>query len=98
MSRYYFDIIDGHDFPDHKGSEWPDLAAARTEAVRYSAEVLKEMPDRFWNCETWTMLVSDEHRNLLFTLKFLAENAPSVTLKSYGGTFAASEAVADNGI
>lgn len=73
MSRYFFDIKDGRDFPDLQGSEWPDLAAARIEAVRFAAEVLKEMPERFWNCEEWTMTVSDQKREPLFTLKFLAE-------------------------
>jgi hypothetical protein len=74
MPRYFFDIKDGQDFPDLQGSEWPDLAAARLEAVRFSAEVLKEMPDRFWNCEEWTMSVSDSNRHPLFALKFFAEN------------------------
>jgi hypothetical protein len=79
MQRYFFDIVDGTDFPDHEGSLWPDLAAARIEAVRYSAEVLKEMPDRFWHAERWTMTVSDHARKPLFTLKFLAETiAPAV--------------------
>ena len=76
MSRYYFDIIDGQDLPDLQGSEWPDIAAARIEAVRYSAEVLKEMPERFWNAEAWTMTVSSSEKIPLFTLKFLAENIP----------------------
>jgi hypothetical protein len=75
MPRYFFDIKDGHDFPDLQGSEWPDLAAARIEAVRYAAEVLKEMPERFWNAEEWKMTVSDQRRQQLFTLKFLAESA-----------------------
>ena len=75
MPRYFFDIIDGEDFPDHQGSEYADLAAARIEAVRYSAEVLKEMPERFWNSEEWTMTVSDADKVTLFTLKFLAESA-----------------------
>lgn len=75
MPRYFFDIKDGTEFIDEDGSEWPDLAAARLEAVRYSAEVLKEMPERFWNSELWTMTVSDARRELLFTLKFLAETA-----------------------
>jgi hypothetical protein len=74
MPRYYFDIVDGQDFPDVHGSDLPDLAAARIEAVRYSAEVLKEMPDRFWACEEWTMTVSDKRRVKLFTLKFRAES------------------------
>jgi hypothetical protein len=46
--------------------------------VRFASEVLKEMPERFWNCEEWTMTVSDHHREPLFTLKFLAEKAGAV--------------------
>ncbi len=75
MPRYFFDIINGQDFIDLQGSEWPDLSAARIEAVRYSAEVLKEMPERFWNNDLWTMTVSDANKVPLFTLKFLAESA-----------------------
>jgi hypothetical protein len=75
MPRYFFDIQDGQNFPDYQGSEFADLAAARVEAVRYSAEVLKEMPERFWNSEEWLMTVSDANRVTLFTLKFLAEPA-----------------------
>ncbi len=75
MPRYFFDIVDGQDFTDLRGSEFADLAAARLEAVRYSAEVLREMPGRFWNNEKWTMTVSDSARVPLFTLKFLAEHA-----------------------
>ncbi len=80
MPHYFFDIADGEDLPDLQGSEWPDLAAARMEAVRYSAEVLKEMPERFWNCEAWKMTVSDADRVMLFTLKFLAESAEPLTV------------------
>ena len=77
MPRYFFDIVDGQDFPDLNGYEFADLAAARLEAVRYSAEVLREMPERFWNNEKWTMTVSNDDRTPLFTLKFLAEYASS---------------------
>jgi hypothetical protein len=42
------------------------------EAVRYAAEVLKEMPERFWNAEEWTMSVLDQYRKSMFTLKFFA--------------------------
>ena len=76
MDRYFFDIVDGKDFPDLQGSEWPTLTAARIEAVRYAAEVLKEMPDRFWNCEEWIMTVSNYRRRPIFTLKFIAETVP----------------------
>lgn len=78
MPRYYFDIKDGEDLTDDEGSVLPDLAAARLEAVRYSAEVLKEMPDRFWNAELWTMTVLDARRKPLFSLKFMAETLDQV--------------------
>jgi hypothetical protein len=74
MPRYFFDIVDGDDFTDHQGSEWPDLAAARIEAVRYAAEVLKEMPERFWNTEEWVMTVRDALRRPILTLAFTAVN------------------------
>ncbi|MEI9849837.1 MAG: hypothetical protein WDN24_02030 [Sphingomonas sp.] len=32
------------------------------------------MPERFWNCEQWTMIVSDANRIQLFTLKFFAQS------------------------
>ena len=75
MPRYFFDIIDGEEHPDLQGSVHTDLAAARIEAVRYSAEVLKKMPERFWHSELWTMSVFDQDRVRLFTLKFLATDA-----------------------
>jgi hypothetical protein len=42
--------------------------------VRYAAEVLKEMPERFWNTEEWVMTVRDERRTPIFTLAFMARN------------------------
>jgi len=78
MPRYYFDIVDGQNLPDALGSEHADLDAARIEAIRYSGEVLREMPERFWNAEEWTMTVSDARRAALFTLKFLAEPAAPI--------------------
>lgn len=76
MPRYFFDIRDGEDLTDDEGAVLPDLAAARLEAVRYSAEVLREMPERFWNSEKWTMTVR-EGSVALFTLKFIAEKLPA---------------------
>ena len=77
MPLYFFDIIDGEDLPDEHGSEHANLGAARVEAIRYSGEVLREMPERFWNAEEWTMTVSDATRTPLFILKFLADAVPA---------------------
>ena len=86
MPRYFFHIIDGKDLPDLEGSLHADLSAARIEAVRYSAEVLKEMPDRFWNAEEWTMTVEDHNRAPLFSLKFFAENLAPAAPKGAGAS------------
>ena len=74
MPRYYFDIVDGREHLDNEGTDLADLAAVRIEAVRLSAEVLTEMPERFWHSELWTMTVYDENRTKLFALKFHAES------------------------
>jgi hypothetical protein len=73
MPLYFFDVKDGQSFPDREGSSWPDLQAVRIEAIRLSAEILREMPERFWAAEEWTMTVSDHAHTPLFTLKFVAE-------------------------
>jgi hypothetical protein len=74
MPRYYFDIRDEEDLADSTGLILGDLSAARLEAVRYSAEVLREMPERFWNAQEWSMTVRDSQRDALFMLKFEVEN------------------------
>ncbi|BCA59255.1 DUF6894 family protein [Sphingomonas sp. HMP6] len=85
MPRYFFDISDGSDFRDLEGSEWPDLDAARIEAVRYSAEILREMPERVLESRTWKMTVSDHNRDHLFTLRFTVEMAPAEELVGTDG-------------
>jgi len=42
MPRYYFNLKDGRESLDDVGSEFPDIHAARREAVRYSGEVLRD--------------------------------------------------------
>jgi hypothetical protein len=41
VQRYYFHLKDGHESLDDLGSEFPDIQAARREAVKYSGEVLR---------------------------------------------------------
>jgi hypothetical protein len=47
MPRFFFDIIDtGKAFPDGEGMVFPDLGAARVEALRTLGEIAKdELPD-----------------------------------------------------
>lgn len=45
MSRYYFDVLDGGLFIDDEGTEFPDLATARTETLRSLPEMAKHRAD-----------------------------------------------------
>ena len=79
-ARYFFDIYDGLEVPDLVGSEWPNLGAARIEAVRAAADILHRYPERFWQSDEWTLTVSNSHRSALFSLKFRAEKNGSSTI------------------
>lgn len=60
--------------PDIEGTVLPDLQAARTEAVRFSAALLNDSAEEFWAGEHWFMEVHDEFDLPLFTLTFSASN------------------------
>ena len=75
MPRYFFHVIDGHDIPDPDGTELPDRSAARAQALRASGEILRDMGQDFWDETKWRMEVADESGELLFVLRFAAEEA-----------------------
>jgi len=77
MSLYYFNVHDGQDFVDDQGTDFPDLAAARSSAVVLAADLLKETASTFWDGEEWSMDVSDGDGLILFTLKFTGQMAPA---------------------
>jgi hypothetical protein len=72
MPKFYFHVDDGVlDDPDFHGTELPDEEAARFEAVKAAAEMLKEFDGAVWRQRNpWRMHVTDEAQRLLFTLHF----------------------------
>ena len=83
MPRYYFNLKDGRLSLDQKGSEFPDIHAARKEAVRYSGEVLRDGAGAsLWAGEPWQLWVTDEPNgkgNTHFTLSFSAVEGTAKT-------------------
>ena len=75
MPRYYFNLKDGRESLDDVGSEFPDIHAARREAVRYSGDVLRDgAGEEIWAGEIWK-LGSPTNRakgNTFFTLNLSA--------------------------
>lgn len=86
MPRYYFNIFDGYSELDDTGTELPDIYTAQTEAVRLTGEVIRDMGAKFWNGEFWRLEVTDEQANVLFVLRFCAEDSPLPTPPSYTET------------
>jgi hypothetical protein len=71
MPRYFFNIHDGKHIIDREGTELPDIAQARSDAVDLAGRTIAEMGDDFWTDEAeWRMEVADETGKVLFELRF----------------------------
>ena len=78
MPLYFFHVIDGTSSRDETGTELPDIYTAQAQAIRLSAEILREMGAQFWNGTEWKLEVADEHDRILFVLHFSAEERMSL--------------------
>jgi hypothetical protein len=72
VPRYFFNAPNGRDYPDAEGTELPDLAAVRAEALRSSGEMFRDNNGtaEFWSGDDWTMNVTDEAGKTLLMLRF----------------------------
>lgn len=82
MTRYFFNIRDGADIPDTVGSELPDLASVRREAVEVTTEIVKGRLLANSDTAAWIVQVTDEAGitvmvlSLSASVHFLAEPKP----------------------
>ncbi len=79
MPRYFFHVTDGYSERDTEGTELPDIYAAQHQAVRTSGELLRDMGGKFWDGTEWKLEVADERGQVLFALRFSAEERPVLT-------------------
>lgn len=77
MPIYHFNLHDGKSYPDVNGIDLPDLKAARIEAVRHVGAMLCDGAEQFWNGDEWTLTVTDNANLALFSLTFMATDAPA---------------------
>lgn len=60
MPRFHFHVLDGSAVTDIEGLELPNIAAARTEAIRLAGAVLKDYRgDDIWRGKPWQIVVND---------------------------------------
>jgi len=52
---------------------------AQAQAIRTSGELLRDMGARFWDSTAWKLEVADERGQVLFVLRFSAEERPALT-------------------
>lgn len=79
MPRYFYHVYDGYSSLDTDGTELPDIYTAQAQAIRTSGEILRDMGARFWDGTAWRMEVADERGQILFVLRFSAEEQPALT-------------------
>jgi len=60
MPRYFFHIHNGSERPDTEGTDLAGMGQVRSEAVRLTGEILRDMGGRFWRHPEWTLTVTDE--------------------------------------
>ena len=77
MARYFFNELQGEFKPDDDGIECASLEDARTQAVQYAGEVLRDHPTLIWTGEEFRIEVTDEKQLLLFTVIVLGVDAPA---------------------
>ena len=73
MPRYVFNVQDGSSTRDADGTDLPDIYAAQEQAIRTSGELLRDLGARVWDGGEWRVEVSDERGQVLFALRFSAE-------------------------
>jgi hypothetical protein len=78
MPRYFFHIEDGTSRLDEEGVELPSPHAARVEAARVLAELVKDDPEDFWANRSMKLIVTDRPGLILFVLDLSAVEAPAV--------------------
>ena len=79
MPRYFFNVYDGLSVLDQDGTVLPDIYSAQGQAIRTSGEILRDMGESFWDGTEWRMEVANERGEILFVLKFSAEERPTAT-------------------
>ena len=79
MPRYFFHVHDGSSAPDTDGTELPDIYTAQAAAIRTSGEILREMGATFWDGTEWMLEIADARGQVLFVLRFSAEERPALT-------------------
>ena len=74
MPRYYFDVENHGSHHDTEGNEMADAEAARTAAVVFAGEYLRDNPDLVWDGRRFSVHVRDESGTVLLDVRVEASD------------------------
>ena len=77
MTRYFFHLEHVRLVKDQKGSDHPDLDAAKLHAVKMVADSLATEPGLFWDADVFRMTVSEADGLVLFAIEMFATVSPA---------------------
>lgn len=78
MAVFYF-LTDAVGLGISSKLELTSIADARKMALQTAGELIRELPPSFWADGDWTMTVGDERGLTLFTVSFIAQEAPATS-------------------
>ncbi|QZO00221.1 DUF6894 family protein [Chenggangzhangella methanolivorans] len=78
MPLYRFRILDGAEISDNGDLEFPDLASARVEAIRYAGALLHDAGRINSLGDRWRMDVTDPSGVTLVSVSFDVVDAPGI--------------------
>ena len=75
MPLFHFNLSDGACEPDDDGTDLPDVQAAKIEAVRHAAELMKDDPREIWADGALKVDVTDHGGRRLFSVTVIVADA-----------------------
>jgi hypothetical protein len=81
MAKYFFHTDSDLRHTDADGAELPNMEAAREEAARLIAGMLRDGAKVFWGTEPWTMTVTDDTGLIFFTISVHGQDAPAASAR-----------------
>ena len=72
--RYFFQIRDGSNLPDHEGIELPHQSAVRAEAIRLAGGTFADHARDTWDGTEWRLRVVDESGTVVFLARYSADD------------------------
>jgi hypothetical protein len=76
---YHFDTFNGEEIHDLKGIDIENIGDAKTMAVRYLGELLREKAEGFGDAGDWRVEVKDDTGLILFCVNLSLKIVPPVS-------------------